>query len=345
LFATTITFVWFIQFTAAPSLQCIAPQRQQQELQQQKLINNNLSTPNAFMTMMLENANRKIAERHAWLSKKHKEGSYFGAITGAEMWYMFLPTYPCLWTMEKQPSSAEIHDGGKWLCGLQEVHTLRSERGKTYGVHQLYNDTTKCIVYSMGSNNEFSFERRIRTVAPGCEVHTFDPTVVESGDGKDAYDTYHGDYGFGGKDATKGLSFPIKSIATIMNELKHTHVDYLKVDVEGYEWNFLSEVEWGSTRVGHILIELHPALGLDRKKLTALDLDTIFTRLEDAGFYLISLEPVTRSDYRQVELVFLHKNWPIGYLVESMNRFYHFECKVIGHANITCFQSRVVSMS
>ena len=87
----------------------------------------------------------------------------------------------------------------------------------------------------MGSANEFSFELRIRTVAPGCEIHTFDPTVKESGEGKDKYDSYHGDYGFGGKDAQDG-PFPIKSIATIMKELNH----------------------WNCTKVGQILIEVHP---------------------------------------------------------------------------------------
>jgi hypothetical protein len=57
--------------------------------------------------------------------------------------------------------------------------------------------------------------------------------VKKSVEGKDAYDSYHGDYGFGGKDA-QGGPFPIKSITTIMKELNHTHVDYLKIDVEGF---------------------------------------------------------------------------------------------------------------
>ncbi len=99
----------------------------------------------------------------------------------------------------------------------------------------------------MGSANEFSFERQIRTVALGCKIHTFDQTVKESGEGKDTYDSYHGDYGFGGKNA-QGGPFPIKSIATTtMKELNHTHVDYLKIDVEGFEWIFCSTVNWNCT--------------------------------------------------------------------------------------------------
>lgn len=38
----------------------------------------------------------------------------------------------------------------------------------------------------------------------------------------------------------KGLnSFPVKTLATIMKELKHEWVDVVKVDIEGAEWGFL----------------------------------------------------------------------------------------------------------
>ena len=40
---------------------------------------------------------------------------------------------------------------------------------KEYGIAKHYDDT--CIVYSMGSRNKFDFERRVRTLAPGCEIH------------------------------------------------------------------------------------------------------------------------------------------------------------------------------
>jgi Methyltransferase domain len=262
--------------------------------------------------VLLANSNRKIAERRAWLSDKHSEGSEFAALKSDLLYYMFSPVLPCFWTFEKQPSSAEVHDGGKWLCGLEEVHKMRSaSSGMTrYGIGESrHYDDFPCIVYSMGSNNEFSFERRVRTIAPGCEIHTFDPTVKETGDGVDAYDVYHGDFGFGGKDDAEGGTFPVKSIATIMKEMKHTHVDYLKADVEGYEWEFLSTVDWSITKVGQILIEIHPQLGRGGVEPTAKDIDAVFTKLEEAGYRLISLEPVTISNFGQVELVFLHKDW------------------------------------
>jgi hypothetical protein len=91
----------------------------------------------------------------------------------------------------------------KWLCGLQDVAAVRAGNRDDYGVGKFY--PKSCIVYSMGSSNEFSFEERVREVAPGCEIHTFDPTVRETGKGKLAYDSYHYEYGFGGEDSDHSL--------------------------------------------------------------------------------------------------------------------------------------------
>ena len=144
------------------------------------------------------------------------------------------------------------------------------------------------------------------------QIHTFDPTVKESGEGKDAHDSYHGDYGFGGKDAQDG-PFPIKSITTIMKELNQTHVEYLKIDVEGFEWNFFSTVDWNCTKVGQILIEVYPWNEEGRRRAvwqpTAGYIDSTFTKLEEAGYHLFSLEPTTKTNVGQVELVFMNINW------------------------------------
>mmetsp|Transcript_18346 Transcript_18346/g.27386 ORF Transcript_18346/g.27386 Transcript_18346/m.27386 type:complete len:281 (-) Transcript_18346:132-974(-) len=271
--------------------------------------------------VLLQNADAKIQERRDWLSTNHSEGRQFSSLRKESAWYMFTPVLPCFWTFEKQPSSAVLHDGGKWLCGLQQVHSLRSKPDTQYGPGSNHysssssNKTASCIVYSFGSSNQFDFEERVRKVAPGCEIHTFDPTVPETGKGKGIYDAYHGDYGFGGEDGTVG-GLRVKTLGTILKELNHDHVDYLKIDVEGYEWDFLDTVDWSQLKVGQILVELHPGIGERRKTNsgpkyipTAGAMNQIFIKLEDAGFRLISLEPVTYTNYGQVELVFLHKDW------------------------------------
>jgi hypothetical protein len=150
-------------------------------------------------SMLFANADRKIAERKAWLSKKHNEHRQFGQLRGASVWYLFPPVLPCFWSFFKEPSAAVRHDGGKWLCGLNEVHDLRRETTTAdydYGAKKKHYDSKPCIVYSMGSNNDFSFEEQVRMVAPGCEIHTFDPTIKETGKGKNIYDQYHDSYGY-----------------------------------------------------------------------------------------------------------------------------------------------------
>lgn len=265
----------------------------------------------ALQAKLLQNADAKIAERRAWLSEQASEHKLFGALKGVELWYMFPPVLPCFWSFEKTPSVAVLHDGGKWICGLQETHALRSLPGRRYGVSKHYEKS--CIVYSMGSANKFHFEQRVRSIAPGCEIHTFDPTGAETGDGKAYYDTYHGDYGFGGADSSTKYRFPVKSLGTIVKELGHSHVDYLKIDVEGFEWEFFDAVDWAELNVGQILIELHPGLRrVVSKDPTAKEMNEIFNKLENAGFYLISLEPVTYTNFGQVEAVFLHKDWRPG---------------------------------
>ena len=98
-----------------------------------------------------------------------------------------------------------------------------------------------------------------------------------------------------------------------MKELNQTHVEYLKIDVEGFEWNFFSTVDWNCTKVGQILIEVHPWNEEGRRRAvwqpTAGYIDSTFTKLEEAGYHLISLEPTTKTNVGQVELVFLNINW------------------------------------
>lgn len=37
-------------------------------------------------------------------------------------------------------------------------------------------------------------------------------------------------------------AFPVKTLGTIMKELKHDWVDVMKVDIEGAEWGFLADL-------------------------------------------------------------------------------------------------------
>ena len=234
----------------------------------------------------------------------------------------------------KNANNQHVNDDDGIYVENKTKSTTPETRTHNHHHHNHYYVNSPCIVYSMGSGQRFAFEERVRTLAPGCEIHTFDPTTTSSSKetdhphGKEFYDQYHDEYGFGGVDSTNDGRFPVKSLATIMKELNHTHVDYLKVDVEGYEWDFLSHVDWNTTKVGQILVELHPLKGWSSSTsllsslngsttssnnttsiMTAMDMNQIFNKLEYAGYRLISLEPVTYTCWGQVEVVFLRKDW------------------------------------
>ncbi|KAK3267409.1 hypothetical protein CYMTET_24036 [Cymbomonas tetramitiformis] len=61
---------------------------------------------------------------------------------------------------EQEARIGIMGDGGKWVCNPANI------------------PKDKCILYSFGSNLEFSFEVGIHEQL-GCEIHTFDPTVAK----------------------------------------------------------------------------------------------------------------------------------------------------------------------
>lgn len=119
-------------------------------------------------------------------------------------------------------------DGGKWICDPDSLKTHDS-----------------VLVYSMGSNNEFSFEEEIRALlGDKAEIHTFD---VGKGLNVPPYVTYH--------------EAMVTSLCDVMRDLGHLRrtVDILKMDIEGSEFDvLLSASKNGCLRlVNQISLEAH----------------------------------------------------------------------------------------
>eukprot|EP00884_Botryococcus_braunii_P008595 jgi/Botrbrau1/17737/Bobra.0127s0002.1 len=175
------------------------------------------------------------------------------------IWDFFAPHYSCP-QKEKVGVLADLGDNGKWVCGLR---TLLQK--------------PDCIVYSFGSNGEVSFEQGILD-STNCEIHVFDPTLgPEAKATVEALPrTHFHEYGLGGREGLVKSSaqltmgrltgdFAIKRLGTIMQELGHTWVDVLKVDIEGSEWDFLEDIlaQPGPVPFTQLQIEFHyyPAQG------------------------------------------------------------------------------------
>jgi hypothetical protein len=104
-------------------------------------------------------------------------------------------------------------DGGKILCGIENIPNSAAK---------------PCIVYSIGSNNQWDFEHAI-VEATSCIVHTFDCTVV--GQVPQAIEdrvTFHSICL--GK-ASENSTGDFKSLKAIMAMLGHEHITLLKADI------------------------------------------------------------------------------------------------------------------
>ncbi len=166
------------------------------------------------------------------------------------------------------------------------------------------------IIYSFGIGEDISFDSEIidRT---GAEVYGFDPTPksinwVNKNKIK-GFNFY--DYGIGTKDGEDKLFLPknpnhvsgsvfrvsnvsgeyikikLKTLQSIMNELGHSKIDVLKLDIEGLEYDVLKNILREDIQIGQILVEFHDRFFQDGKKKR----EEIIKILEESGFILFAI--------------------------------------------------------
>eukprot|EP01135_Chromosphaera_perkinsii_P002204 Nk52_evm12s219 gene=Nk52_evmTU12s219 len=121
-------------------------------------------------------------------------------------------------------------EGGKWLC----------DPDRLLGGAQM-----KCLVYSVGSNNEYGFEESIHRLYPHCEIHTFDHTVANpTPPGFVRYHKWGVSHTDGAMDANGQLADGgVYRLPTIIKSLGHEGrtIAVLKIDVEGAEYKTFEE--------------------------------------------------------------------------------------------------------
>ena len=148
------------------------------------------------------------------------------------------PTFQC----EFERRLGTMGDGGKWVC---DVHRLLSV------------NKSKVLIYSMGSNGDFTFEQAMKHELPNAEIHTFDMDAFTCPD--DICIFHQALVGSGQGDGSKSLTM-------ISKELGHEHrlIDILKVDIEGGEFEFFESLFLSARANGsrmpyirQILFEIH----------------------------------------------------------------------------------------
>eukprot|EP00980_Cylindrotheca_fusiformis_P025272 scaffold13380_cov110-Cylindrotheca_fusiformis.AAC.6 len=135
-------------------------------------------------------------------------------------------------------------DGGKWIC---DPHRIQEK--------------TDCLIYSVGSNNDFSFEREVKNVIGShCEIHTFDPADYSKRANEEGA-IYH-QWGISNKNGRNGKGQVMKTLHETAKDLGHLGrtVDVFKIDCEGCELDSF-ETWVDSATVGiqlqQVLVEIH----------------------------------------------------------------------------------------
>jgi FkbM family methyltransferase len=158
--------------------------------------------------------------------------------------------------------------------------------GNSYGGFYVYPPllNEKSIVYSFGIGEDISFDRTINE-KHNCHVYAFDPTPksINWVKNQNLFDKFHffefginnvsgfvdfylpknQEYVSGSIASLKHLNFEAKisvemmSIKEILNMTKHTHIDLLKMDIEGSEYDVIDDILSTDISINQILIEFH----------------------------------------------------------------------------------------
>jgi len=118
----------------------------------------------------------------------------------------------------------------------------------------LIEDNSDHKLLSFGISNDISFEKDFCKRFPKTDVYAFDPTIEGLPEKHDKIKFFK--IGLAGRNmSNKGL-FTLSEIIKKL-DLDNTYKYILKVDIEGWEWEFLSEVDFEILNIPVIAIELH----------------------------------------------------------------------------------------
>jgi len=230
----------------------------------------------------------RIAGRDAWLESSflndRKEANR-ATLHSTLAVSLLTPYYSCPFTLQRSNLVSDFFEGGKWTCGVPE--TSRS----------------RCVVYSFGSDGNDNFEKGVLRSNPNCEIHVFDPTSTPLTN----YNFHaYGVCAKGNSFEAGGKTYPCKGLEAIFKELKHPQVSILKMDVDGAEWDVFRDAPWDRLNIGQILVKFHDQSG--EHSLNEI-IQVYLKRLEAAGYYLFSVEPVCAGGAGQFEFGFIQIDW------------------------------------
>ncbi|KAK7055102.1 Methyltranfer-dom domain-containing protein [Favolaschia claudopus] len=205
------------------------------------------------------------------------------------IWDFFVPAFSCPFSVYRVGT---LGDGGKWVCGFERV-VSRPE----------------CVVYSIGVDQQSSFEQALLSQSDHCQVYGFDPSASEWGE-KLREDSavnpraHFFPYKFGGAN-NHDASPKEYTLVEVMKELGHSFVDILKIDIEGGEFQALRDIiqlfDGEPLPFGQMQIEIHLAHDPKDHMETIALFQEWWTMLEDAGLraYWKELNVIYANNFRK----------------------------------------------
>lgn len=204
--------------------------------------------------------------------------------------------YPCIRGMVPVGT---FNDGHKWVCGL---HAIRGAP----------------IVFSFGSFGQQDFELDLLTLRPDARVFVFEIMPDRIPKARDPRISYHA-IGLGSYPGTDKLinkdnqvkGSVMRTLTELMQSCNVSHIDVLKMDIEGFEFQWLKH-EGRSTvpLIGQLLVEVHMKRSKSFFRPTIKEDAVWFVeQLEGLGLRLFSSEPNADKPWSAVEFGLVQAAW------------------------------------
>jgi FkbM family methyltransferase len=204
---------------------------------------------------------------------------------------------------------------GREVYAPVQLRVATEHHGSAYGGWSVCPEglTADSVVYCAGVGEDVSFDLAL-VQRFGVRVHAFDPSPrsiawvrgqaglpaafefhaygIGEADGTLPFyppaDPAHVSYSvLGGRDGAEPVMGEVRRLGSIMRELGHTHIDLLKMDVEGAEYGVIRDLVAERIPVRQLLVEFHtrfPGVGARTTR------EAIRT-LNDAGWRIFAVSP------------------------------------------------------
>lgn len=191
------------------------------------------------------------------------------------------PDFSC--QFRKRVGGNGYGDGPKWVCDPHRLIDISKERKKSHP------DRPGCLIYSVGSNGDFSFELALQNMLgkDTCEVHIFDMRNFAKKMPENMNMHFH-QWGLSHESMESGYVY--KSFQDTIKELGHEDfpaIDVFKIDCEGCEYaTFPDWLDESTPMLQQILVETHAS--------SANNMKDFFDSLKEAGYVKYSKEHNTQ---------------------------------------------------